>query len=153
LLNDEPDLLTFSNADWVDLRVGDRGHSDRVQDALPGVEVGVLHADAAGVQGFGAHQLVRPSPPGASLGSGLRGDLHEPPLPALVRLRRPPQVAGALRLHQHHRLPLHLHPAHRLLHHPRRLPPHRQVHHPHGQYDRRHGYGIQQYLMVDRSVD
>ncbi|KAG2548577.1 hypothetical protein PVAP13_9KG193600 [Panicum virgatum] len=44
----------------------------------------------------------------------------------------------ALRLHQHHRLPLHLHPAPRLLHHPRRLPPHRQVHHPHAEQPGQH---------------
>jgi hypothetical protein len=51
-------LIYLNVSDWVDLRVGDRGHSYWVQNALPRVEVGVLHANAAGVQGFGANQLV-----------------------------------------------------------------------------------------------
>ncbi|KAG2635107.1 hypothetical protein PVAP13_2NG336042 [Panicum virgatum] len=114
----------------VDLRVHHGGHPDGVQDALPRVALRLLHAEAGGVQGVGAHQPLRPPQPGAPVGAGVRRDLLQPPQPAAVRLQeRQPQVARALRLHQHHHLPLHLAAAARLLHPPGRLPPHRQVHH------------------------
>jgi len=125
------------NAAGVDLRVDHGGHPDGVQDALPRVALGVLHAEAGGVQGVGADQSIRPSQPGAPVGAGVRRDLLQPPQPTAVRLQeRQPQVAGALRLHQHHHLPFHLAAAARLLYPPRRLPPHRQVHHAVGQCHR-----------------
>uniref|UniRef100_A0A804LXH1 Uncharacterized protein n=1 Tax=Zea mays TaxID=4577 RepID=A0A804LXH1_MAIZE len=48
--------------------------------------------------------------------------------PAVRLQEQQPQVAGALRLHQHHHLPLRLAPTARLLYPASRLPPHRQVH-------------------------
>ena len=49
----------------MDIRVGDRGHSDGFQDARERVDLDLLHAAEAGIQGVGAHQPVGPSEPGA----------------------------------------------------------------------------------------
>ncbi|CAL9758000.1 unnamed protein product [Musa acuminata subsp. burmannicoides] len=121
--------------DWVDIWFGDGGHIDGRQDALPRLEVGVLHPREGGVQRFCSHQPVGPASPGAALGAGLGGDLLKPALPSVVRLRRQPEIAGEVRVHQHHRVPVHVDPPPRLLHHSGHLPPHREIHHP---YYRQH---------------
>lgn len=119
--------------DWMDLRVGNRGYSNRVQDAMPWVEIDLLYAVEAGVQGVGADQFVGSAPPSSAMGAGFGRDLPEQALSFVVRLRRrPTQVAAAPRLHQHHCLPFHLSSSRRLLHAPCYLPHHREIHHPHG---------------------
>lgn len=125
-------LSLFIGTDRMDLRFDHGGYPNGFQDALPRLEVRVLHARPTRFQRIRPDKSLRPVAPGSAVGPGLRRDLPQPTLPPLVRLRRRPQVARAARLHQHHRLPLHLHPSHRLLHHPGRLPPHRKVHHPNG---------------------
>jgi hypothetical protein len=42
--------------DWLDLWVSDRGYSHWFQDALPGVEINLLHAILASLQGISTHQ-------------------------------------------------------------------------------------------------
>ena len=120
------------NADRVDLWIGDGGYSDGIQDACEGLEVDILHAKACGVQRVGANQLVGSSEPGAEVGSGIRGDFAQPPLPNLVWIWWKAQVLGEIRLHQHHHLSCHRHPSRHLLYSPGHLSPHRQVHHPPG---------------------
>ncbi|RWW31062.1 hypothetical protein GW17_00004328 [Ensete ventricosum] len=116
--------------DWVDIWFGDGGHIDGLQDALQRLEVGVLHPREGGVQRLCSHQPVGPAAPGAALGAGIGGDLLKPALPSVVRLRGQPEMAGEIRVHQHHRVPVHVDPPPRLLHHSGYLPPHRETHHP-----------------------
>ncbi|KAH6817434.1 Cellulose synthase family protein [Perilla frutescens var. frutescens] len=121
----------------VDLRINHRRHPDRIQDALPGVEIHLLHAEKAGIQGISSDQSVGPSEPGAAVGSGISGDILQPPQPPLVRLQgREAQVAGAVRLREHHCVPLHLTPTPRLLHPPSHLPAHGEIHHAGDQHIR-----------------
>lgn len=126
-------LFPSFDADWLDLWVSDRRHSNRIQDALQRMEINLLHAFETSLQRISSNQSFRPSAPSSSVGSWLCRDLPQPPLPSLVWLRWwSSQMATKTLLHQHHRLSLHFTPAHCLLLTSRHLPPHRKIHHPDG---------------------
>lgn len=113
----------------MDLRVNHRGHPDGIQDALSRVEVNLLYAKEACIQGISSNQSVGPSEPGAAVGPRIGGDLLQPPQPPLVRPQGgQAQVAGAVCLRQHHRLSLHGSAPSGLLHAPGHLLTHRKIH-------------------------
>jgi len=62
----------FLMSDWLDLRFSYRGYSDWVQDALPWLEIHLLHAGETCIQGISAYQSFRSSAPGSPVGSWFR---------------------------------------------------------------------------------
>jgi hypothetical protein len=62
----------FFLSDWLDLWFSYRGYSDWVQDALPWLEIHLLHAGEACIQGISPYQSFRSSAPGSPVGSWFR---------------------------------------------------------------------------------
>lgn len=117
--------------DWLDLWVSDRGYSHWFQDALPGVEINLLHATSASLQRISTHQSVWPIESSASMGTWFSGDLSQPTLPFMVWLWRGFEVPRKTCLHKHHSVPSHITATDCLLHTACCLPADWQIHHSH----------------------
>ena len=114
----------------MDLRVCDGGHSDGFQDALPGVALDLLHAEAPSVQGLSSDQSVGSFEPSVAVGFGVGGDLPQQALPVVVWLWRTLEVLGEAGVYQHHHLSTDFPASGCVLCAPSGLLAHRQIHHP-----------------------
>lgn len=120
----------MGQGDWLDIWVGHRRYPYWIQDALPGMEIHLLHALKACFQRIGPYQPFGSLTPGSPVGSRFGRNFLQPPLPALVWVRRwPSQMAAEIGLHKHYCVPIHIPASHSLLLFACHLPFDWEIHH------------------------
>lgn len=120
-------------SDWLDLWFSYWGYLNGVQDAMPGMEISLLHALKACIQRISTNQSFWSFAPSSSMGPWISWNFLQQTLPPLVWFcRGSPQMAAETGLHKHHCLPLYIPSSCCILYFACNLPSHRKIHHTNG---------------------